>query len=202
MAFANQEHISSSYPSVKFVGKRLLLQTTDETYKKYLNESQFHANGKVSYATFAWYIQKEFLPMNKIPHTEARCETDDNVQFCIDALSNIKMQGISGSWYKLVKETLCEASMSNTCHKFCTRNCYERRCPLCDVAPWKERIMGQNEEILNHMKLIHWLQWKNTGHDVTGKPTTVPQKEWSIGTVCKCFESLSDQLNCATLIQC
>ena len=136
--FAMQEHISSSYPSVKFAGKRFLLQTTDEMYNKYLTETQFHTKGRVSCATFARYIQKEFHPMAKIPQTEARCETDDNVQFCTDALSNVKMEGISGSKYKIVKETLCEATiqMSDSYHKFYDRACYERKCPLCGVMIW------------------------------------------------------------------
>ncbi len=136
--FAMQEHISSPYPSVKFAGKRFLLQTIDEMYNKYLTKTQFYANRRVSCATFARYIQKEFYPMAKIPQTEARCETDNNVQFCIDALSNVKMEGISGSRYKIVKETLCKATiqMSDSYHKFCDRTYYERKCPLCGVTIW------------------------------------------------------------------
>ena len=48
---------------------------------------------------------------------------------------------------------------------------------------------------------MHWLQWENTGHDTTGKPTTVPQKEWIIGSTRECFDSLCKQLKTFALYQ-
>ncbi len=175
----------------------------DETYTKYLNEPQFHTEGKVSHATFARYVQQEFLPMSKIPEMEARCETDDNVQFCIDALANVKVQGISGSRYHIIKQTLCEPKieMSNTQHKFCDIACYQWKCDSCGVSLWKENIESQNEEILNDKKLMRWLQWENTGHDATGKLTSVLQKEWKIGSTHDCFDSLCEQLETFALHQ-
>ena len=46
-----------------------------------------------------------------------------------------------------------------------------------------------------------WIQWENTGHDATGKLTSVPQKEWKIGSTYDCFDSLCEQLETFTLHQ-
>ncbi len=59
----------------------------------------------------------------------------------------------------------------------------------------------QNAEVLNKNRLMCWLQWENTGYVATGKPTTVPQKEWIIGSTRECFDSLCKHLETFALHQ-
>ncbi len=81
-------------PSEKFAGKQFLLHTVDETYKMYEKETDFHTNGKVSCTTFGHFLTSAFKTQVKIPRLEARCEHDDNVQYCISVLNHQKVRGI------------------------------------------------------------------------------------------------------------
>lgn len=132
----------------------------DEIYRMYGRETDFHTHGKVSHTTFGRFLFGSFKTQSKIPRLEARCDYDDNVQYCISTLCHRKVQGIHQNRFEAIQQTLCAPSvaMSNSSQVFCTMDCYKWQCPNCGVHLLKLMVKQANTELLQQNPVMHWLQ--------------------------------------------
>ena len=75
---------------------------------------------------------------------------------------------------------------------FCKLECYQCTCDNCGVDPLKHHLLLENYDQLTTR--MHWVQWTSTGYNAEGRETSVPVKDWSVGTVQDCLLQMCDHL--------
>ena len=173
--FLMQDTITFSSPCQKYAGKRFLLDTWEQIYKKYLQQPQYHKHGILSKTTMRLYKPKYILLSGATPLSQCMCDYCVNCELMMKSLVACGVKGIPPNKYLAIESTVCDVRnghFGEICGKqqFAQRDCIYRDCMECGVNKLKLTIEDLNRDILRLNRPITYHRWKS----VEGKST--PQK--------------------------
>ena len=170
--FLMQDTITYSHPCKRYAGKRFLLDTWDEIYKKYLQQPRYHTNGVISKSSMRSYRPKYVLLSGSTPINQCLCDYCENCELIMKGLVAAGIKGIPPNKYLAIDATLCDARSGQfgTGYEFCGHSCITRQCNDCGKDKLKVRIEEINADLLKLNRTITWHQWKS----IEGK--SAPQK--------------------------
>ena len=73
-----QDTITYSHPCKHYAGKKFLLHTWDEVYKRYINQPEFHRHGIISKTSMRIYKPKYILLAGSTPVNQCLCDICEN----------------------------------------------------------------------------------------------------------------------------
>ena len=170
--FLMQDTVTFAHPCKKYAGKRFLMGTWDETYKKYLQQPGFHKHGIVSKTRMRILKPKSILLFGATPLNQCLCDYCENCDLMIKGLHAAGIKGVPGNRYIAIDKTLCDLRFGHfgTDYEFCSHKCIFRECDECGKNKLKKVIEDLNSDLLKLNKNISWHRWKK----IEGK--SAPQK--------------------------
>ena len=179
--FLMQDTISYSYPCKKYAGKKFLLYTWDEIFKRYHQQPEFHKHGVISRTTMRMYKPKYILLSGSTPANQCLCDLCENCELLRKALLAAGVREIPHNKYACVDATLCSIREGKfrTAFKYPPMQCIKRDCEDCGQVHLRNSIYSaaSNEEILKLNRRVTWHRWQ------TLEDRKVPQKCQIRGTL-------------------
>ena len=131
--FMMQDMITFSSSCKWYTGKRFMLDTWSEVFKKYLQQPEFHTHGVVGRSTMRSYKLKFILLSGLTPVSQCLCNHCENCNLMTKALVAAGVKGIPGNKYAAIEATLCDVSSGQfgTDYKFRRHQCINRECDEC-----------------------------------------------------------------------
>ena len=188
--FLLQDTILYSHPSKKYVGKRFLRYTMEETRKMYLEQTDFHTNGVISLSTMKMYHPQHILLCGKTPRDQCLCDKCENFEQLLRSLHAIGMKCIPSNRFAAVENVVCanrnQQNRSN--FSFPNMQCILGDCKNCSEKFLHDQIHKNNNEVFSENKRLAWRQWMTK----TGK--SAPEKCQVKGTIRQAVAQLLDML--------
>ena len=195
--FLMQDTVTYSHPCKKYAGKRFLLDTWDEIYKRYLEQPRFHKNGLISKSTMRAYKPKYVLLSGSTPVNQCLCDYCENAELMMKALVAAGVKGIPPNKYIAVDATLCDvrSGQFGTNYSFCNHTCIVRECDRCGKQKLKLSLQQLNEDLLKLNRTITWHKWmKKDGKSVPEKCEIKKPLKTAINEFLTIVEDLSEHL--------
>ena len=108
--FLMQDTITFSDPCKRHAGKRFLLHTWDEVYKRYLQQPECHKNGVLSCTTLRMYKPRNILLTGSTPLSQCLCDYCENLNLIRKSLVAAGLKGLPSTKYDCIDTTLCAIS--------------------------------------------------------------------------------------------
>ena len=161
--FLMQDTVTYCHPCKRYAGKRFLMTTWDETYKKYLQQPSFHKHGVMSQTRMKFLKPKYIQLSGSIPLNQCLCDYCENCDLMLKALVAAGVKGLPGNRYSAIDSTLCDLRFGQfgTEFQFCSHTCISRQCDLCGKKKLKITIDNLNQDLLKLNKTISWHKWKS-----------------------------------------
>ena len=177
--FLMQDTITYSHPSKKYAGKKFLMHTWNDIFKKYQEQPEFHEHGFISRTTMRNYKPKFILLSGQTPANQCLCDICENCELIRKSLLASGIKSIPPNKYACVDSTLCTLRQGKfaTSNRFPPINCVNRDCKNCGKCKLKVIIEDNNRDLLKTNKRISWHRWDT----VQGR--SVPQKLEIKGTL-------------------
>ena len=158
-----QDTVTYSHPCKRYAGKRFLLDTWEQIYHKYLQQTQFHTHGIMSKTTLRCYKPKYILLSGCTPLNQCLCDYCENCELLRRALVAVGVIGIPSNKYTSVESTLCDLRMGQfgTDYEFCMHKCISRQCEHCGKDKLGDVIRRMNENLLTTNRSLTWHRWKS-----------------------------------------
>ena len=160
--FLMQDTITFSSSCKKYAGKRFLVDTWAEVYKKYLNQPEYHQHGIISKSTMRSYKPKYILLSGSTPLSQCLCDYCENCELMMHALVAAGIKGIPPNKYLAIEATLCDTTTGQfgTDHTFGSQECIRRLCDNCGGEKLKAAIKRLNEDLLKLNNPVTWHRWQ------------------------------------------
>ena len=161
--FIMQDTVTFSHPCKRYANKRFLIDTWEETYKKYLKQVEFHKYGTIGKSTMRSYKPKNVLLSGNTPLTQCLCDYCENCELMMKALVAAGLKGIPPNKYALMEMSMCDTRTGQfgTNYTFPKHKCVSRECEDCGRRQMKIMIAANNKKLLEDNKVITWHQWRN-----------------------------------------
>ena len=143
------------------LGKRFMLDTWAEIYKKYLQQPEFHKNGIISKSTMRSYKPKNIFLSGKTPVSQCLCDYCENCELMMRALVAAGVKGVPSSKYQSIESTLCNISSGQygTQYHFRRHECISRECTECGKGKLKIILEDLNSDLLQLNRTVTWHRW-------------------------------------------
>ena len=167
-----QDTISFSHPCKKYAGKKFLLHTWQEIYKRYAEQTEFHKHGLISKTAMRVYKPKYILLSGKTPINQCLCDICENCDLMRKALTAAGIKKIPSNKYLCLDASFCvvHEGKFRTASLYPKADCINRECAECSVWRMKNLLEENNVELLTLNKRISWHKWKLVeGHSVPQK---------------------------------
>ena len=102
-----QNTISYSHPCKKYAGKKFLMHTLNDIYKRYEQQPEFHKHGMVSKTCMHLYRPKNTLLAGATPLNQCLCDICKNCDLLRKALLASGVKHIPTNKYACVDASLC-----------------------------------------------------------------------------------------------
>ena len=160
--FLMQDTISYSHPCKRYSGKKFLLHTLDEVYKRYEEQMQFHKHGKISRTAMHMYKPKNVLLVGKMPVNQCLCDYCENCNLLMKALVAVGIKGLPLNRYACVDTSFCTSrhGQFGTSYAFASRKCIRRECSECRSVKLRVKLQEINSDLLQLNRSFTWHQWK------------------------------------------
>ena len=170
--FMMQDTITFSSSCKRYADKRFMLDTWSETYKKYLQQPEFHTHGVIDKSTMRSYKPKSILLSGSTPVSQCLCDHCKNCDLMTKALVAAGVKGIPGSNYSAIESTLCDVTSGQygTEYKFSKHQCINRYCDECRNWKLKAILVEENKDLLTRNNTVTWHKWEKV------EGSTAPQK--------------------------
>ena len=148
--FLMQDTIMFSCSSKRFAGKRFMVDTLAEIYKKYLEQPQFHTQGIISKSTL-WNCKPKFVKLSgSTPVLQCLCDYCKNCELMMRALVAAGVKGVPSTKYLAIDATLCDASnrQFSTEYKFKQQECILCNCQHCGKVRLKIHLDELNTRVV------------------------------------------------------
>ena len=162
--FLMQDTITFSSSCKKYAGKRFMVDTWAEIYKKYLEQPEYHTHGMISKSTMRSYKPGFIKLSGSTPLSQCLCDYCENCELMMRALVAAGLKGVPATKYLSIDSTLCDVltGQFGTDYKFRQHECITRECDDCGrqklLTTIRENIL--NEELLRLNKPVSWHRWK------------------------------------------
>ena len=189
--FLLQDTISFTHPSKKLSKKRFLRDTLAVTRQKYLQQTEFHQNGVLSFTCMKKYRPPYIMLCNQTPLDQCLCDRCENVELLLKAMHAIGIQNIPGNRYAAMEAVVCSerCSQFGTDFSFPEKSCIYGNCENCGEESLGNIIRSANEELFQSNRSITWRKW------VTKSGKSSPEKCQIRGTVRQALQELLHLLN-------
>ena len=171
--FLMQDTISYSDPCKKFSGKKFLMYTWDEIYKRYQQQKDFHKHGLISRTAMQMYKSKYILLSGATPANHCLCDICENCDLLRKALLAAGLKQIPAKKYQCTDATLCSVRQGKfgTDYFFPPIKCVDWQCMECGVSKLKALIECEsNAKLLKLNNRVTWHRWQKVeGHSVPRK---------------------------------
>ena len=194
--FLMQDTISYSHPCKRYSGKRFLLFTWADIYKRY-QESDFHKHGLISKTTMRLYKPKYILLSGATPANQCLCDICENCELLRKSLLAAGVKNIPPNKYACVDATLCEIRHGKfgTSSYFPPIDCIDRNCSECGKHKLRQVIQDNNVELLNLNRRVTWHRWQTVeGRSVPKKLEVRGTLKAAVNEFLELIESISDHL--------
>ena len=170
--FLMQDTITYSHPCQKYAGKKFLLHTWEEIYKRYEKQQEFHKHGLISKTTMRVYKPKYILLSGSTPVNQCLCDICENCDLIRKALVATGIRNVPPNKYLCLDVSFCEIRQGKfgTTSLFPKKNCITRSCEECGVWKLRKELEENNKELLQLNRRTSWHKWKNVDS------FSVPQK--------------------------
>ena len=188
--FLSQDTISFEHPCKKHAGKRFLRDTLEVTRKKYLQQSEFHTNGVISYSCMKDYIPNNIFLVGRTPLDNCLCPKCRNCEQLLEKLRQIGVKLLPSDKYKVVASIQCpdRYEQMHCNYNFPRFECIVGQCANCGVELLEDLLKSGNEFLLKENRNLTWRRWMNKPGKTT--PDNLPVK----GTLKQAISSLLDML--------
>ena len=170
--FLMQDAITYTSACKKYAGKRFMISTWEEVYKKYTQQPEFHKHGILSKTTVQMFKPKFILLSGKTPLNQCLCDYCENCNLMLKCLHSAGVKGVPGNKYLAIDSTLCNIRQGQfgSTYKFAPHKCLTRNCDQCEKFKLKCLIEDLNGDLLWINNPITFHKWQL----IEGK--SVPQK--------------------------
>ena len=179
--FLMQDMITYSHPCKRYTGKKFLIHTLDEVYKRYLQQLEFHKNGVISHISMRAYRPKHIMLAGSTPVDQCLCDNCENCDLIMRALVAVGLKGIPSNRYSCLEHSFCDIRQRQfgTSYSFAQKDCITQNCNNCGTFKLCTLIedTASNSELLRLNQTFTWHQWKKP----EGK--SAPQKTEVRGTL-------------------
>ena len=160
--FLMQDTITYSHPCQRYAGKKFLMHTWDEIYKRYVQQAEFHKHGFLAKSTVRGYKPKNILLSGSTPVNQCLCDICENCQLIKRALLAVGLKGIPPNKYLMMESTYCDIKHGQfgTSYQFCPHTCITRNCDSCGIWKLRQSIHTLNAELLQLNRPITWHRWQ------------------------------------------
>ena len=133
--FLMQDMISYSHPCKRYSGKKFLMHTLEETYRRYSQQTDFHKNGKISQTAMQQYKPKYILLAGQTPVNQCLCDYSENCDLLLKGLVAIGLKGLPSNRYSCVDSTFCDVrhGQFGMSYSFVSKQCIRRECMECGI---------------------------------------------------------------------
>ena len=170
--FLMQDTITYSDSCKRYSGKRFMLHTWEEVYKRYMKQPEFHKNGILSKTSMRMYKPKYILLSGSTPLSQCLCDYCENCELLCKALVAAGVKSIPSNKFACIDSTLCSlrTGQFGSSYTFAPHECITRDCSECGKSKLKVTIQESNAELLRLNKKITWHRWQ------TVEGSSAPQK--------------------------
>ena len=105
--FLMQDTIMYSHPCKKYAGKKFILHTWDEIYKRYLTQPEYHKHRIISKTSMHVYKPNYVLLSGKMPLNQCLCDYCENCDLIMKILIAAGVKDLPRNRYECLDESLC-----------------------------------------------------------------------------------------------
>ena len=152
-----QDTITYNHPSKKYAGKKFLMHTWNDIYKKYQEETEYHKHGIISKTTMRTYKLKYVLLSGQTPANQCLCDICENLELIRKTLLVSGIKKVLVNKYAYVNSTLCSLRLGKFgTNSFPPINCVNHACTDCGQFKLKAIIDDNKSDLLQANKRITW----------------------------------------------
>ena len=131
--FLMQDTVTFSHPCKRYANKRFLIDTWEQTYKRYLQQKEYQKYGTIGKSTMRSYKPKNIFLSGSTPLSQCLCDSCENCELMVKALVTAGLKGIPPNKYALVEMSMCESRTGQfgTSYSFPLHKCLSRECEEC-----------------------------------------------------------------------
>ena len=192
--FYRADNVSTSLPGARQSSKKFLLDTLEESYKKY--KANCIANGQrpMSFSNFCKFRPRDVYIISKTPKRVCVCELCDDFHNKKKVIQAIPVKGLEGSVTELVRKSLCFTDFSVL--PYGKIDCINRSCNNCGKKQFLAKIKQQNPGLMSRRLKVKWLKWSTYTDENAGKRME-PQEQH--GTIKELIDAFLDDLQSLSL---